>query len=1137
MLNSLKDAVHNHWPTILLCILGLIPPLLWFKDGLLIAGGDNFYYLDPGANFHSHAYAWLSKISGGVPNPSVSQIFPFMFFWVVLEKAGLSLVHIERLWAILLFTVPGFSIYYLVTRLHIGMDHRLAGLTAAVLYMFNPFVMADVLQPNFRLVQAALPITLFFWIKGLNQKIFSLKYPILIGIVSIFYASSNINLPTVSVIPIILFLYLFFFILLRKSRIPHALKFATATAVAYITVNSWWISTSLVHMVEISPSVQQVAGGVDLTGQTTILEAFRLMGFWGFLTTYLGEPIVPYASSYYEPVLLISTYLIPLVVFSVLLKNSKYKNIYFFAFLAVFGLFMTKGINDPFGNTYKSLYEKFPGFWVFREPFAKFTPITLLSYSVLLGYSVEAIYGKMKEFLSAERKPILSFFPKIVPLVVIAILIGNAYPLVTGDAIWNGSAGHMRSLYVKPPEYWTDAGAWLERTDRDSRVLLLPKAGYGHGYDWESGMGSAGPVAEVFLPNPLVSYPFVSSSQSARLIEKLYGMVDLNTSTNIAPFLALFNVKYVLQQNDLDWKHGLYFSSPSPTEMKGFLANQPGIVFNRSFGRLDLYQVKEEYLLPHIYVPEEVTYSIGNDSLKDIITFSGSKVKNAIFTESDLQENQKNVALQNADVLFIKVSPVQFSRNIVEYNFELPRNSTYNIYLNVRDDTAKEIENFSLEFDGKGVKIDYDNGEIGRSSEYKLWSYEFRGLMPCAECGNVAREVFTFYIPPAALEYDPEKDAILVDNRSVANVSSIYFNTSSWRGGENNSIYVGFPAENVKTLSLSGGWKFIQDDGKVALYQTFLPESFPESLNTSPEKRRLLMAYRDGVLLRERFGGVGEALMEPDEITIGEIWPRRVAVSVPSGTIPMGDYKILFLDDPPPLPSGEFSIRYRYRAMSRLIANLSLKEGPHSVKLYAPTLEGKSDAVDLILRVDRPERRPHQPAITFDKIDPTRYHVHVTNATHPYYLVFSESYHPKWRAYIGDREVAEENHLVANGYANAWYVDEIGDYDISLEYTSQRLLERTLVLSGIALIAGILYFMRRRKRSSLNGELGQNVAFDGRIHSLSKAFLVLFMLLLSIAVESVISNRPDIAEGLAVWAYLSLATGVFLQLGLLLRGR
>jgi hypothetical protein len=888
VISKITRFIFDRLPLFLILLLGLIP-LLWFKDGMTIAGGDNFFYLDPGSSFEHTFGAWMEKVNNGNPNTILPLAFPFMFFWYSLEYVGLQLINIQELWTILFFVLPGFTMYYLVSRIDASESrnaNRLRGSTAAVLYMLNVYVMLDVLQPSFRPILAALPLMLYFWIRGLNQKTFSLRYPALIGLTSLIFASSSVN-PTIFAPILVSFVfYYLFFLATVKYRIIDSLKFAMTTATLYILLNFWWISTSFVGMLEISPSLQKAVSGVNFMGSTRLFEALRLMGFWAFRVRFeeVGRPLIPYAYLYYAPPLLILTYLIPIIALSAILMKSRNKFVIFYSTLAVIGIFLSKGTNEPFGFVYKFLYENIPGFWIFREPFAKFTPVTLLSYSVLLGYSVEAICHRLRGWATLKRGRFLTSLSTLVLVVVVLIILVSAFPMITGkaiqDASWYGDSKF--SLYVDVPEYWYEAGEWLEENDKDARILLLPGAGYGHCYKWKSGMCTGDPVARILLPNPIIRYINPPLTPTDVLADKLYSAVYPSSTIHIAPLLTLLNVKYVLQQNDLDWEYGNVINPYPPEKMRTFLADQPGIVFGRSFGRLDLYRVEEEYLLPRIYVPKEVVYAPGNLIIPEIIASPDLEVQSAIFAEGD---------------------------------------------------------------NAKGLSDD-------------LWG--------------------------------KEKDYI-------------------------------------QTVNFTGGWKFIQDDGNVALYQTILPESFPEGLDTSLGMRELLKVYRDGVPLKERYGPQ-EPLLEVDEVTIGEIWPRRVAVSVPSGTEPTGRYWVEYLSG-----GSEFGLS---------------------------SLRG-----DILQKVKK-HRENFRPSIDFRKINPAKYEITVKNATAPYFIVFSENYHPQWKAYYGEVSwietllrdpLPEEKHLMVNGYANSWELDETGDYRLTLYFRPQSMFYLGLIVSALTFLGCIGY--------------------------------------------------------------------------------
>ncbi len=156
------------------------------------------------------------------------------------------------------------------------------------------------------------------------------------------------------------------------------------------------------------------------------------------------------------------------------------------------------------------------------------------------------------------------------------------------------------------------------------------------------------------------------------------------------------------------------------------------------------------------------------------------------------------------------------------------------------------------------------------------------------------------------------------------------------------------------------------------------------------------------------------------------------------------------------------------------------------------------------------------PQITFKKINPTKYNVLIENATEPFFLVFSESFHPQWKAYIEDDRTKdndfndiiaqydnvkvkearhemtfspkdvfylletpmdEKNHFTANGYANSWYIDpkEIdkdgdGNFTVTLYFKPQSYFYLGLAISITTLILCILYLLldlrRNRKKTT-----------------------------------------------------------------------
>ncbi|MDY6893965.1 MAG: hypothetical protein SVO01_00885 [Thermotogota bacterium] len=184
------------------------------------------------------------------------------------------------------------------------------------------------------------------------------------------------------------------------------------------------------------------------------------------------------------------------------------------------------------------------------------------------------------------------------------------------------------------------------------------------------------------------------------------------------------------------------------------------------------------------------------------------------------------------------------------------------------------------------------------------------------------------------------------------------------------------------------------------------------------------------------------------------------------------------------------------------IGETYLEEGEHTVTW---NVAGGGDVeIDNIRAIPKgqlfdPKDYSDEPSIVFQKINPTKYKVHVST-NEPFFLVFSESYHPQWKAYLDKRSfefndiiasydnvevkeaghemkftpgdisylfadpVSDDKHFIVNGYANSWYIEETGEYDLTLYFLPQSLFYLGLLISGGTLIGCIGYLLRDWRR-------------------------------------------------------------------------
>lgn len=189
------------------------------------------------------------------------------------------------------------------------------------------------------------------------------------------------------------------------------------------------------------------------------------------------------------------------------------------------------------------------------------------------------------------------------------------------------------------------------------------------------------------------------------------------------------------------------------------------------------------------------------------------------------------------------------------------------------------------------------------------------------------------------------------------------------------------------------------------------------------------------------------------------------------------------------------------------LGEMDLSSGVHSLEI---SVDGSPIRVlragDIIFANTAVTSRP-VPEIIFQKINNTKYKIHVSNVTSPYNLIFNESFDGNWKLYLDKNQKKQDNtiiasyfdgkiqennhtnsflnknifetlflknlpetrHIMVNGYANAWWIkpedtDDKTEYDLIVEYFPQRLFYIGTIITIITFISclGCLIILRRK---------------------------------------------------------------------------
>lgn len=937
VIEHFRNWDEKFWFSLILVILGLISIITWFKPGYLIAGLDYFPPLDPFNAIKECQFIWNPKMGGTSSFTDPVKVFPLYTFWAFFKLFGLDPLITQKLWFIFIFLSSGVSMYYLTSVLMQKGKYGTGRIFAALFYMINPYIISDdyYFQEATILGYIFTPLLLGIFIRGLNKKEGSNKYVILFSIATLLLLTSAANPAVYAIFWLVISAYFIYHICLEGKKKFYNLFFLTKIIGLCILLNLWWIisfSLPLISNVEGLPAGINTDWVLQKSSESSFLNVFRLLGKWAWDLEFRGSPYFPYASSYSTPIMLIVTYLIPILAFSALLFKPKDKRVLFFTILSVVSIFLAKGIHPPLEFINEFLYLHLPGFIIFREPVTKFNLITTLSYAVLIGITTSEVYN----YLRKNKKIIGLLASKVFIIFVLLTIFTSGWPLITGDVVIH-NRGILHDYHVKIPPYWFEGAEWINSQEGNFKVFLLPQNPFvSVNYGW--GYGGVDITRRLVYKPLLTVFPGgqpITPERTTQLLHSTYQTIHSNSTTKLYKLLGLFNVRYILQRNDLDW---VWYNMTEtnvdlPEHIKSVLSSQKGIHLEETIGKLDFYKIEDEYFVPRIYAASSV------------FLLKGASI------DSPVGIGYEDAVIQDWEIRY-------------EFGYE---------------------GNLSAK-DGIAYLTLHSNGS-------HTYSY-IRNLEP--------------------IKVNPLNYSYLLLRFRSNNASTISVRVVAENGEEQWPYALNPPFTKYQNHYQSSDWYTIAYKLNLTTQIKYVDIGITNALEKS---------YKGNLELWLDFVKFVKSISPEDEFI---------------NTILSEDYtpRNSILVDPADVPSN----------FSEMI----------------------------------PENNGHA-LITFQRINPTKYKVKIENATQPFFLVFSESYHKDWIAYVDGQQVPSEYHFMANGYANAWYINKTGTYTVTLEFWPQKLFYIGSAISITTLTISILYiakdkiktlyhYLKKKKRSQTSLE-------------------------------------------------------------------
>jgi len=696
MLKKIKEFSQRDifWIFLLASINALVI-LHAFRAGFLM-GADEFSFQYDGLFLHKTAdFSWNEWINLGSYGTSINNYIPWMFFSDLFSRV-FSYQSIERILYFLLYFAGSLSIFKLLTKSY-GIKN-FAAFLASIFYTYNVFHVMMPLTINVKLIMIAMPLAVIV-IEKLISDGRILRNALLLNFVLLLIIQASSNPPAVSIVYLMILAYLIFSVVAKRISLKNSLIFSLVSAIVFILLNVWWLVILIPSMVGASSNIMENTGFATIrTSPSTsnILNGLRYMGYWAWWSGVDGNhSYVPFARAFdlnpffiaYSFIIATLSFLVAYLVRFFSAKNKRF--IMFWLIVFIFGVFISKGASDPGGSVYMFLWNKFSVFRIFRDPWAKFTPLTVISSVILSAFILDVIPRKVK-YLNI--------------ILVLLLLVHLRYFAFYDSIYYNDNYGTMRTMQVDVPDYWKEYSNKMEEKRLVMRNLVYPKSPNGSNF-FESGFSGPLPFVSLVSPNPLIIYPNFSNTggYSDNIVKKLYN----SDGTMDDKYYKILNVGYITQQNDYNWISG-YPDTNSPSVMQSILQgnylleqkNQFGkfdqyLLDKIDFGRdkndimkneinaellnrsaVDVYDVKREYFTPIIFASGHNEITRRSIDVFDNIASQENNNFNSIFFKIQNKNKEVLEKIKNVSVLptleFKKINPTKYRVRVHGAKGEFP---------------------------------------------------------------------------------------------------------------------------------------------------------------------------------------------------------------------------------------------------------------------------------------------------------------------------------------------------------------------------------------------------------------------------------------------------------------------------------
>jgi len=994
-------------------------------------------------NFKSWLFTWTPFQGGGLTtNLPVPIFLVSSVVSVIFSSLPGFVTFITKMMLFLLFPIASFSMYLFTYNL---LKSRSGSFIAALFYMYNQFFLSEHISEGHFIIAfgyALAPLILLMLEKVIRFP--NMKNVLILSIILLFFLDSRSQ--STYIMSLLAAVYIF----IRSFQIKHDMKSRIKGTIAIllaigicVLLSAYWLVPEM-FVVKNSSVLFRVYHSIDDAykfGFNSIIDALSIRSS--------SENIFGQRIPFWEIPILQQTELnfliliIPALAFMALIfKRDRVTK--FFTIVALFASFLALGPNGLPFEIFVWLWTHVPGYSTFRVG-GRFLMVTALAYSYLISITVDSCSKRIRSWVgfdlekqasSSLLKKIKVYFGKYRVLeklfVVIVIIIIFLYS-------WVGSVEGFK-VYTWPDEY-IEPFQWIGDQPGDYRIVTTPYQRLYSKYSWSSATLDLG-VFSFFIHNKGV---FVGGSGYIADYTPFVGnLLRSNLTNSLSSLLGIAGVRYIVSEPDTNLNEKLV------------LEKQNNLV-PIQIGNVSIFEILQ--YSEHIFTTENSALVFGGrNSITSLLSVNEFELNKwtLLFYDQVPQLNLEYDQTIFAGVTLQDIAFLTYGWNdiiqLADYAFPSANQSKYwTSHTQLLDKGFLMFSGSTLTTKGR-VSIDIPL-IIQEEGQYELWmriAYgPDRGKLTIEMDGQTIESEIYPYVPyPSGLHW------IKLQNVFLSSGSHVITLTNDGNGYNDVDVIAVIQPDRLESV-YNKALNDIQDLDSRVINVIEAETAFAHNLNGWYPSERWGCNASNGVTLTSDTLTLSSA-----QIFIPKDGNYKIAVRTVESEehgnllLQVDDGNITKLEcnssttrfvwhevDPVPMNRGEHILNIINDGIGKVdldeIIIYSLKETEESTsikELFSPQISQLTQ-------------------FNYTQITPTEYEVKITT-DEPFWLIFSESFNPLWRAYIDNEEIEK---VVAYSFMNGFHVDKTGDLVIQIYFTGQTYFYIGSLISVSTLFSGVIY--------------------------------------------------------------------------------